>query len=112
MPPSLEIHTCCHDSSGDYYFTMMSSAEKDGLNVDNNYKSCFARSVVVNSQFGKQGKSQELFLGDLLEPLKMVVENDQSVTTVQDAQFEGRKLFCKTVRVIKGFCYYTELTLT
>lgn len=95
---NLRANTCCDDS--DDIKSAMMSDQKDELNFENNYKSCFARSVVVNSQFSKHSKSEELFLGDLLEPLKMTTENDavrndESVsigqeTILRDLQFQAR----------------------
>lgn len=66
----------CHAAG--FQFAIM-SGENVGLDIDNEYKSCFARSMVVNSQYGKHTKPQEFFGNHSSEPMKMPDADDRTV---------------------------------
>lgn len=107
---------CCHDG---FPFAMMSD-EKAGL-FENDYKSCFARSMVVNSQHKQQNKPQELFFGK--QPLNMTVEHGSEINggTVmpsgqgisQDTQgFHSAERSCINSNVSSFYSYLLNIEFT
>lgn len=71
---------------------MRMSDEKGELSVENHYKSCFARSVVVNSQFAKLARPQEALPVDPLEPHE---ENGKAAATPRTLQELQQEVACK-----------------
>lgn len=110
MPFSYNIQRCCHD---DLSFVMMSD-EKVGL-FENDYKSCFARSMVLNSQYNsqQQNKPQEVF-GN--RPLKMTVEHGSGtnrgiVIPSEQGISQGAEGFCSVERTISNVSKHVFLLI-